>query len=60
MCRTEIMEQVNEGFISIINQMKTKQTVDTEIMKISKELDILLDRLLDNLNNHDKQKGKAT
>ncbi|WP_281418845.1 hypothetical protein [Vallitalea pronyensis] len=40
--------------------MKTKQTVDTEIMKISKELDILLDRLLDNLNNHDKQKGKAT
>lgn len=60
MCRTEIMEQVNEGFISIINQMKTKQTVDTEIMRISKELDILLDRLLDNLNNHDKQKGKAT
>lgn len=60
MCRTEIMEQVNEGFISIINQMKTKQTVDTEIMEISKELDALLDRLLDNLYSYDKQKGKAT
>ncbi len=51
MCRIEIMEQVNEGFISIINQMKTKQTVDTDIMEISKELDILLDRLLDDLCN---------
>lgn len=58
MSRTEIMEQVNEGFITIIDQLKTKKTVDPNILALSDKLDILLDQLLDDL--HSKQKGKVT
>ncbi|MCT4542726.1 MAG: hypothetical protein N4A63_04210 [Vallitalea sp.] len=43
---TEIISQVNQHYSYIIDQINNKNTIDNDIIEISKQIDLLLEQII--------------